>query len=181
MGLPASVRGCCHHRLFDKEMRWCPRALRMPQVKAKKIKGKGGKRSIFPRGPLADAFRAAMPGGSSIRYFGQSQQHEIINRHRGRAARENQRMHRGLVIHERRKGLLVVGLFATGLFWAMASTGLAQSPPPATANVLAGPSLFMAEITHDFGEVDEGVEVAHEFIVENKGNADLAISKVTPG
>jgi len=45
---------------------------------------------------------------------------------------------------------------------------------------LGGPSIFMPETTYDFGEVNEGVEVTHELTVENKGNADLAIIKVSP-
>jgi hypothetical protein len=74
----------------------------------------------------------------------------------------------------------VVGLLAASVTLGMVSAGLSQTIPSVWANVLAGPSIFMPETKFDFGEVNEGVEITHEFIVENKGNADLRILKVSP-
>jgi hypothetical protein len=82
--------------------------------------------------------------------------------------------------HQRRPTAWVIGLLTTCLFWGMASASLSQNHPTTSANVLGGPSAFMAETKYDFGEVNEGAQISHEFIVENKGNADLSITKVSP-
>lgn len=81
---------------------------------------------------------------------------------------------------QRRPTALGIGLLTTCLFWGMASVSLSQSNPTTSANVFGGPSAYMAETKYDFGEVNEGAQVSHEFIVENKGNADLSIAKVSP-
>jgi hypothetical protein len=62
----------------------------------------------------------------------------------------------------------------------MASASLSQENVLSLANPLAGPSIQVPETTHDFGQVDEGSKVSHDFIVENKGRADLHITKVSP-
>jgi len=43
------------------------------------------------------------------------------------------------------------------------------------------PSMVISETSFDFGEVDEGSVVSHDFIVKNTGKANLQIIKVTPG
>jgi len=41
-----------------------------------------------------------------------------------------------------------------------------------------GPQITSPEISHDFGDINEGVVVTHEFEVFNSGDEDLVISKV---
>jgi hypothetical protein len=47
--------------------------------------------------------------------------------------------------------------------------------------VQEAPKFQVEEPTHDFGEVLEGAEVEHEFVVKNTGNAVLQIEQVRPG
>jgi len=42
----------------------------------------------------------------------------------------------------------------------------------------AQPSIQVKELVYDFGEIMEGSEVEHEFIVRNTGTADLNIERV---
>ena len=42
----------------------------------------------------------------------------------------------------------------------------------------AQPSIQVKELMYDFGEIMEGTEVEHEFIVRNTGTADLNIERV---
>ena len=44
-----------------------------------------------------------------------------------------------------------------------------------------GPSAFFREDRYAFEPVLEGSEVKHDFIVENRGSADLVIDKVQSG
>jgi hypothetical protein len=89
-------------------------------------------------------------------------------------------MGRSVFNHELWPKAWVVGLLAAFVYGGAPSVGFPQNKPSVSANVLGGPSILMPETTYDFGEVNEGVEVTHEFTVENKGNADLAIIKVSP-
>ena len=43
------------------------------------------------------------------------------------------------------------------------------------------PSVFLPKDNHEFSQVVEGTQVLHDFIVQNKGTADLNIKKVKPG
>lgn len=43
------------------------------------------------------------------------------------------------------------------------------------------PKIKVPESTHDFGEIMEGGEVVHDFIVRNIGKAPLEINQVRPG
>ncbi len=43
------------------------------------------------------------------------------------------------------------------------------------------PEIFIETSEHDAGEVYEGTEVNHSFIVKNKGKGELRINKVKPG
>ncbi len=89
-------------------------------------------------------------------------------------------MRRSVFNHERWPKAWVIGLLAACVYGGTPSVSLLQNKPSVSANVLGGTSIFMSETTYDFGEVNEGVEVTHELTVENKGNADLAIIKVSP-
>jgi hypothetical protein len=82
--------------------------------------------------------------------------------------------------HERWSSVFLIGLLAIGLHLGIAKASLSQVNLLSSENPGGGPSIALSETTHDFGEVDEGVKVAHDFIVENKGNAELSITKVSP-
>ena len=47
-----------------------------------------------------------------------------------------------------------------------------------TSEAKAQPSIQVKELVYDFGEILEGAEVEHEFIVKNTGTADLNIERV---
>lgn len=65
------------------------------------------------------------------------------------------------------------------------SSGLAAAagePPVAGAAAsTGGPVVQLPETSFDFGEMYDGKEYLHEFIVKNVGNATLQIKKVMPG
>ncbi|RJQ69993.1 MAG: DUF1573 domain-containing protein [Desulfobacteraceae bacterium] len=42
------------------------------------------------------------------------------------------------------------------------------------------PRAVFPETRHEFGSVMEGQEVRHDFVVENRGQADLIIQRVQP-
>lgn len=43
------------------------------------------------------------------------------------------------------------------------------------------PEIFLPELRHDFGKVFEQEKYEHDFVVKNRGKADLVIEKVKPG
>ena len=43
------------------------------------------------------------------------------------------------------------------------------------------PVIFISKMRHDFGKTFESDLFAHEFVVRNKGRADLEIDNVKPG
>lgn len=45
----------------------------------------------------------------------------------------------------------------------------------------ASPSAFLPEIHYKFAPVADGVEIMHDFIIQNKGRAPLKIIKVGTG
>lgn len=45
----------------------------------------------------------------------------------------------------------------------------------------AKPSAIVPESTYEFDEVVDGSQVIHDFIIQNKGDAPLDITKVKPG
>jgi hypothetical protein len=52
--------------------------------------------------------------------------------------------------------------------------GASQQTPPS-------PSVFVPESRYKFPTVLDGVEVTHDFIIQNKGDAELVIEKVKTG
>ncbi len=62
---------------------------------------------------------------------------------------------------------------------AFAQSAPANSPPILAAP--SGPSAEVPEKSFDFGEMYEGKEYAHPFVIKNTGNAPLEIKKVLPG
>ncbi len=45
----------------------------------------------------------------------------------------------------------------------------------------AGPAAFFPQTLYEFSPVLDGVEVVHEFVVQNKGAATLSIERVKTG
>lgn len=64
---------------------------------------------------------------------------------------------------------------------ALMTTATAWAENQTTATPAPQPRLFFPEIKHDFGSVMEGVEIKHDFVIENKGQAPLLIHGVRPG
>ncbi|HEY5037863.1 MAG TPA: DUF1573 domain-containing protein, partial [bacterium] len=50
--------------------------------------------------------------------------------------------------------------------------------PTATVNPLTAPKIFCAHPNFDFGNVDEGPDIIHEFYLRNKGKSTLKITNV---
>jgi len=51
----------------------------------------------------------------------------------------------------------------------------------ALADEEQAPSIFIQQLRYDFGTVFEQDKYEHEFVVKNRGKADLVIDKVKPG
>ena len=79
-----------------------------------------------------------------------------------------------------RPAVLMMVLLAAWLSWGSASANQFQGNLLLAAGSLGGPSILVSEKNYDFGEVDEGTKVTHDFIVENRGTSELAITKVSP-
>lgn len=43
------------------------------------------------------------------------------------------------------------------------------------------PAAVIEKASHDFGSVYEGVDVIHDFVIRNKGDADLEVTDVKAG
>ena len=57
-----------------------------------------------------------------------------------------------------------------------------SKPDVATSEAIAGiPMLAVPQAEFNFGEVSEGKEYVHDFVIINRGVAVLDIKKVTPG
>ena len=57
---------------------------------------------------------------------------------------------------------------------------LAQQARSSSDNPVDAPAIAISETRFDFGDVDEGSVVSHDFIVKNNGGAELQIIKVSP-
>ncbi len=57
---------------------------------------------------------------------------------------------------------------------AMVVVSIAYAGDPA-------PEIVIPKLRHDFGKVFEREAYAHDFVVRNRGNADLLIDNVKPG
>lgn len=89
------------------------------------------------------------------------------------------------------KAFFTLTLVCCILFSAMPSycdDKAAQATPAATAAAPApsdapekAPVAVVPEEKYDFKTVAEGVEIIHDFVVQNKGTADLEIQAVRPG
>ena len=59
--------------------------------------------------------------------------------------------------------------------------GYLMTAQGSSAESPAGPVVVFPETTFDFGVVLEGKEVAHDFVVQNRGTSELVIQNVQPG
>ncbi len=80
------------------------------------------------------------------------------------------------------KTLFLTTLLSLGTFGA----AQAEAATPATsakpdAGTTAGARIQFAELSHDFGRIDSGAVMKHEFVFTNVGAATLEISEVRPG
>jgi hypothetical protein len=50
-----------------------------------------------------------------------------------------------------------------------------------TAQSLQAPSVFIPNSRYNFSPVLDGTEITHDFVIQNKGDAPLAIEKVRTG
>ena len=78
----------------------------------------------------------------------------------------------------------VASALALGALMALA----AETPPTAgtaasaaSASGTSGPKIQFAELTYDFGKLDVGAVVKHDFVFTNIGDAVLEITEVKPG
>lgn len=76
-------------------------------------------------------------------------------------------------------------VFLSGYHWvgngpvlSPVNTALADAQPDPTP--AKTPKAVFPETTYDFDSVTEGTEIKHDFIVENHGQAPLAIERVQP-
>jgi hypothetical protein len=72
----------------------------------------------------------------------------------------------------------VIGPFSASP--AAAAQAVATPPKAESATPRDMPKAIFPSTRHEFGSVMEGVEIKHDFIIENHGQAPLVISKVRP-
>jgi len=70
-------------------------------------------------------------------------------------------------------------LIAAGLVLSAALVFMAG--PRAQADDALKPSIYLPQINYNLGRVFEQDKYEHEFIVQNRGKADLVIEQVKPG
>jgi hypothetical protein len=78
-------------------------------------------------------------------------------------------------------GLLILAIWVGIGQTVRAAMDTPQTPSTTTQVPQESPSIKVPESTYDFGEIMEGGEVAHDFIVTNTGKAPLEINQVRPG
>ncbi len=66
-------------------------------------------------------------------------------------------------------------LFAACLIFSAANSFGEDAPESSQ------PKIYIPEPTYKFEQVLEGTEVLHDFVIQNKGTAQLIIKKVKPG
>lgn len=81
---------------------------------------------------------------------------------------------------------LLIGLVITALAVGPSTAGKTQSSSPAGASADAasparkGPKAVFPKLKYEFEPVLEGVEITHDFIIENHGDAPLVIKNIRP-
>jgi hypothetical protein len=61
------------------------------------------------------------------------------------------------------------------------ATESAKQDSALASEVIGAPALEVPEWFFDFGEMKDGTDYLHEFIIRNRGTAVLEITKVQPG
>ena len=87
------------------------------------------------------------------------------------------------MLHNPFRWRAAIYLWLFGLFCTLSvgsSNSFSQQNTSAPPNPGEASSMVISETTFDFGQVDEGSEVTHDYIVRNAGKAELQITKVTP-
>ncbi len=68
---------------------------------------------------------------------------------------------------------------------AFAQIGFSAKPtdktPAEASDAKAKPVIRVQELTYDFGQIQEGTEVSHDYVVKNEGNTALNIERVKVG
>jgi hypothetical protein len=64
---------------------------------------------------------------------------------------------------------------------ARTSNEVSRTDAAASEAMTKVPSLTVPEAEFNFGEVSEGKEYVHDFVIKNEGTGVLEIKKVTPG
>jgi hypothetical protein len=78
-------------------------------------------------------------------------------------------------------GVFFLCIWVMCIHWAAGPREIAaQVNESSTGIPTEASSIVLSETSFDFGEVDEGSVVSHDFIVKNTGKAELQISKVRP-
>ena len=79
--------------------------------------------------------------------------------------------------------LILLLFMAAGCAHTSDKASKAAKPDTALSSAVAtgAPAVVVPEPVFDFGEVKEGTDYTHEFLIMNKGAATLEIKKVQPG
>jgi hypothetical protein len=64
---------------------------------------------------------------------------------------------------------------------ALSAVLLFVTGPLSRADEELKPSIFLPQLRHDFGQIFQQVMYEHDFVVKNRGKADLIIEQVKPG
>ncbi len=73
------------------------------------------------------------------------------------------------------------GILGFILLLFLASYGQVSRAGEKKAGTQEGPSMVISQPTFKAGNVLEGAEIVHTFIIQNKGTKDLVIKNVKPG
>jgi hypothetical protein len=77
---------------------------------------------------------------------------------------------------------MLLGCFWLGSVHAADSAAKPSKAKPAASEApQASPVIQIPEATFDFGEVPEGGQVLHDYVIKNTGKAELLIERVQPG
>lgn len=76
---------------------------------------------------------------------------------------------------------LLTPVFLLAFAQAGFSAKATDKTPAGVSDAKAKPVIRVQELTYDFGQIQEGTEVSHDYIVKNEGNAALNIERVKVG
>ena len=76
---------------------------------------------------------------------------------------------------------IIVGAALVAFLFAGVASYAAQNDIAPSTDTAKAPSAFLPEDKWEFESVVDGTAVVHEFVIQNKGDAPLNISKVKTG